>query len=211
VYSSDGSSTASFAQCASCGNPGTAGQFSLTQPYGQGVAIGMINTTFTYDPATQGAFTAINTRVDKQFYNPYPSSDLISFGNFFRPLIEQGGNYYEVTTITDGFVFQSGLSSYRAMSGNNLTAADFVQYDPLTGLTNALSHPNFASGTMEFGIMQFLGGSNLASNLTVIVNYDNLSINSVPEPSTWALLLLGFSGLGLARYKASRKGVSLAA
>jgi hypothetical protein len=30
---------------------------------------------------------------------------------------------------------------------------------------------------------------------------------TVPEPSTWAMLLLGFVGLGFAGYRASRKGV----
>ncbi len=34
---------------------------------------------------------------------------------------------------------------------------------------------------------------------------------SVPEPSTWAMLMLGFAGLGVAGYRASRKSVALAA
>jgi hypothetical protein len=34
---------------------------------------------------------------------------------------------------------------------------------------------------------------------------------SVPEPSTWAMMLLGFVGLGFAGYRASRKSVALAA
>jgi hypothetical protein len=37
------------------------------------------------------------------------------------------------------------------------------------------------------------------------------TIDAVPEPSTWAMMLLGFAGLGLAGYRASRKGVSIAA
>jgi hypothetical protein len=31
----------------------------------------------------------------------------------------------------------------------------------------------------------------------------------VPEPSMWAMLLLGFTGLGTAGYRASRKGVAV--
>jgi uncharacterized protein (TIGR03118 family) len=34
---------------------------------------------------------------------------------------------------------------------------------------------------------------------------------AVPEPSTWAMLLLGFAGLGFAGYRASRKSVAFAA
>jgi hypothetical protein len=35
--------------------------------------------------------------------------------------------------------------------------------------------------------------------------------SDVPEPSTWAMMLLGFAGLGFAGYRASRKGASVAA
>ena len=33
---------------------------------------------------------------------------------------------------------------------------------------------------------------------------------SVPEPSTWSMMLLGFTGLGFAGYRSARKGVSIA-
>ncbi len=33
----------------------------------------------------------------------------------------------------------------------------------------------------------------------------------VPEPSTWAMMLLGFAGLGFAGYRASRKSAKVAA
>ena len=36
------------------------------------------------------------------------------------------------------------------------------------------------------------------------------SILSVPEPSTWAMMLVGFAGLGYAGYRASRKTVAAA-
>ena len=37
------------------------------------------------------------------------------------------------------------------------------------------------------------------------------SPTSVPEPSTWDMMLLGFAGLGYAGYRASRKSAALAA
>jgi PEP-CTERM motif len=36
------------------------------------------------------------------------------------------------------------------------------------------------------------------------------SVTSTPEPSTWAMMLLGFAGLGFAGYRASRKGAARA-
>ena len=42
-------------------------------------------------------------------------------------------------------------------------------------------------------------------------NYLALSPPVVPEPSTWAMMLLGFAGLGFAGYRASRKSAKVAA
>ena len=35
--------------------------------------------------------------------------------------------------------------------------------------------------------------------------------SAIPEPSTWAMMLLGFAGLGFVGYRRSRKAVSIAA
>jgi hypothetical protein len=37
-----------------------------------------------------------------------------------------------------------------------------------------------------------------------------VTLSAVPEPSTWAMMLLGFAGLGFAGYRASRKTTALA-
>jgi hypothetical protein len=37
------------------------------------------------------------------------------------------------------------------------------------------------------------------------------SANIVPEPSTWAMMLIGFAGLGFAGYRTSRKSAAIAA
>jgi hypothetical protein len=41
--------------------------------------------------------------------------------------------------------------------------------------------------------------------------FDNFVSATVPEPSTWAMMLIGFAGLGVAGYRTSRKAVSIAA
>jgi PEP-CTERM motif len=68
------------------------------------------------------------------------------------------------------------------------------------GLTSALL-------TIDTNAFDFKAG-----RLAVI---DSISVNavgfqpSVPEPSTWAMMLLGFAGLGYAGYRTSRKSVSI--
>ena len=37
------------------------------------------------------------------------------------------------------------------------------------------------------------------------------AVETIPEPSTWAMMLLGFAGLGFVGYRTSRKGVPSAA
>ena len=64
------------------------------------------------------------------------------------------------------------------------------------------------SGTAESAI--FGGSANY-------IAFDNVTIGSatpggVPEPSTWAMIMLGFAGLGAAGYrKAKRSGAAVAA
>ena len=51
---------------------------------------------------------------------------------------------------------------------------------------------------------EVLGGASLApgtSNGPPFSLLDNVSLTAVPEPSTWAMLLLGFAGLGYAGYR----------
>lgn len=53
----------------------------------------------------------------------------------------------------------------------------------------------------------FAGGKVFAfSNTNITANFTS----DVPEASTWAMLLIGFAGLGLAGYRASRKSAALA-
>ena len=63
----------------------------------------------------------------------------------------------------------------------------------------------------QFGI-SFLGGDSSS-----IVNFSNVSLTqqttevaAVPEPSTWAMLVLGFAGVGFLSYRRSGSHLRLA-
>jgi hypothetical protein len=51
----------------------------------------------------------------------------------------------------------------------------------------------------------FAGGPDPSVSLTLQENGKYLSLGAAPEPSTWAMMLIGFAGLGLAGRRASRK------
>jgi hypothetical protein len=51
----------------------------------------------------------------------------------------------------------------------------------------------------------FAGGPDPSVSLTLQENGKYLNLGAAPEPSTWAMMLIGFAGLGLAGRRASRK------
>jgi hypothetical protein len=64
-------------------------------------------------------------------------------------------------------------------------------------------------GTFAVGTTDDLG-SKIALNHTNTLSFD-FSIFVVPEPSTWAMLLLGFAGLGFLGYRQTRRAKPQAA
>jgi PEP-CTERM motif len=68
-----------------------------------------------------------------------------------------------------------------------------------TYLSQTLSSLGPTPGTYEW-----TWGSGANQNFTLVVG------SAVPEPSTWAMLLLGFAGLGYAGYRKTRSDNALA-
>ena len=185
-----------FDQCTSCGNPGLALPILANTASGSGsAALGFINTTCSYNPSAR-AIASISASVDKDLST---SEAVTGFGNSFHPTIEQDGAFY-VASIP-GPTLNGTTTGYNTLAQSGLTAADFQQYDFSTGSFVA-GVPNFAGDPMLFGLSQ-LFTLDTVPGFVAEADHDNLviSVNTVPELSTWTMMLLGFAGLGFAGYR----------
>jgi len=193
TYSSDPAATVSFGQCASCGNPGQAMQILINEPNSFDIiALGLNNSSFSYDPLTQGAIQSINASVDK---NVIFNQD-VSGGNAFHPMLEQDGAFY-IATILGPALVNNTTTGYNTISQTGLLATDFTKYDFTTG-TLGPAHPNFAGDPITFGLAQL---SSLGFPVQLQVDYDNLNLDVVttPEPSYLLVLATALFGLMIRR------------
>ena len=98
--------------------------------------------------------------------------------------------------------------------GVNPLTVSFVGGTPLSSTTSTPSTTAWLSNVVDFtatapsATITFAGnavGSNLLSGI------DNLVVSSVPEPATWATMLLGMFGIGALMRQARRRTVAAAA
>jgi hypothetical protein len=139
-----------------------------------------------------------------------------------------GGTATGVLTLTDSYAF-----------GANIKAADFISFTysssgrsfdltsaenpSLAGSLNADGSfnaskefavsastggfPAFEATTGEFQAVTRPGQQDLGGSFTFTLAVSG----NVPEPSTWAMMLLGFAGLGFAGYRAAKRPASTGA
>ena len=87
-----------------------------------------------------------------------------------------------------------------------------IAYD-IDGATTTSSNTTFNGDLSNFLIETFTGPERYAQALLVPDGVDNqimvTGLTSAPEPSTWAMMLLGFAGLGYAGFRRSRQAVAM--
>jgi len=114
-------------------------------------------------------------------------SETITFGivqNLFGLLLGSADAY-------NSFVFMLGVNTVGTFTGANLlTPGNGDQFSPLTN--------GYVTFSGDFDRVILSSGQNA-------LEIDNIS-SSVPEPSTWAMMILGFMGVGFLAYR--RKGRS---
>jgi len=189
-FQSDGATINTF-QTTIDGNPGDALQSIISEPpvstpfFTTQV---ITNSSFNYDPGSDGAIQTIGVSGDI-FIN---LQNLALPTSFAAPIIAQNGNYYagSIDAPIQNNVWQSGSES-------GLLSTDFVLItDPLMQTTDPTSHPDFNSGSIQFGLVIFTS-SNTINQPVWDIRVDNFSytVNAVPVPP--AIWLFGAGVLGL--------------
>jgi hypothetical protein len=124
-----------------------------------------------------------------------PFGDLV-FQNLDTFAAEVGGSDVgpEIAEL-DGMSVRQGLAEADLVLGGD-TATPFTVDD--MALLAQSTNMSFDSGLVSTFAMEHLA-------------FPSSTTPTVPEPSTWAMLLIGFAGLGFVRYQARRSGNAAAA
>jgi PEP-CTERM motif len=142
-------------------------------------------------PTETDTATGVLTLTDAYVYGTdLTSADFVSF------TYSSGRATFDITS-GDSPVLEGGLNS-----DGSFDAADSLAVFIPDGLFVQASPGEWNAGTsLEIGDA---GSIFMFTNVTA-------PTPAVPEPSTWAMMLIGFAGLGYAGYRASPKSAALAA
>jgi hypothetical protein len=171
--------------------------------------LGILDNAVTYDPSSMGAISDITLSANKTLVTGNTSP--------IRFLLQQATNYY--LFVTPSQVVNNG--QYTDYTTGPLINSDFAQICLVNctsgtyGSPNGGTGPDFSAtgGALTFGFLATsASGATAPSNTTIF--FDNFVVNidqvaAVPEPSTWAMMILGFMGVGFMAYRRKQNGPAL--
>jgi hypothetical protein len=95
----------------------------------------------------------------------------------------------------------SGSTLASLFGGNSNTSLDVSQLDSTLGPFTTASY----SGSTSFPFTSSANPFSLSLGVAIITNggttTGDLAVSAVPEPSTWAMMILGFAGIGFMAYR----------
>jgi hypothetical protein len=109
--------------------------------------------------------------------------------------------------VTSSWTITGALYSFNPTEGNLVMEVVATNQDLVyNGDGNGYFWADYTGSSVTRGYQYTVSGG--WNGLTT--GADVTTFSGVPEPSTWAMMLLGFAGLGFAGYRASRKSAVLA-
>ena len=186
-------------------NPGVAGDgllFAFENSSGTAITNATFNVTGSADSFSIGTIAANSTYI----LIPGVTND----GGVHVSINLFAANGIKDTSDGGGSVSDASVFSFTGLEGAlSVTSGTFTAGDP--GLIRPY-RDNPASGSTSF-LGNGPSGDGGCSNCYFgqIALLSTPSVGSVPEPSTWAMMLLGFAGVGFMAYRRKSKPVLMAA
>jgi hypothetical protein len=168
----------------------------------------VINLSMTLDTSVPGTPVPASLGTQADYLSAvksiaFGSNSMTLGGDVFSLAYVQNDRSTGLPATTDAGFFQVGLESAVSQymflnfsTTTNLAVVDSLalpdsQFDPLLFTTRTAS---FSSYNYETG-----------SSFNYVAQID--AVQAVPEPSTWAMMLIGFAALGFTAYRRSKKAV----
>lgn len=123
-----------------------------------------------------------------------------------------GGQPETLTLVTASTPGAENPLGYRSSTGTDLFGVDTVVPPDNNGLLFIIGSGPFGPGLNSlFAFWSDPGAGAIFSGTPFgATDFGSANITAVPEPSTWAMMMLGFFGLGFMAYRRSRKTAPLA-
>jgi hypothetical protein len=107
--------------------------------------------------------------------------------------------------------FVSGAVPIKLSSFDFLPTGGTAPYYQITGYTGTTPtqlafNSTFASGTVPFSTAAYDKIGFTLLNLGSAVSIDNITVAAVPEPATWAMMVLGLAAIGMTLRQRRRQG-----
>jgi hypothetical protein len=164
-------------------------------------------------PMTTAWASIVGDSVEVTFYYPDTStidggpqtSTIVSGGTSF-PVIYALNIVINGTTITITPTGSLNFSTFLVSSFNGYKIEDLSENLPTYNIINVTDMAGFsAANVSESGNTMFINFSGLP-----ISRDTSITLASVPEIGTWAMMLAGFAGLAFAGYRRTRRGAPVA-
>ena len=135
--------------------------------------------------------TNVGTSATAGSYNFDFSVGTVSAGGTI--LTDNTGHATAITGLVNGADAITGLSSYAGADNNLYSTGAWVTFAGLSFSTTSLGDFNFYnSGQGYYGLLSSVSNINGYADGQIAT----ANVAAVPEPSTWAMMLIGFMGVG---------------